>query len=113
MKDAGLLEEVMNLRASGCTMDMNSMQAIGYKELYSALDRIDEGKLGRDIAEQILEDAFEQIKLNTRHFAKRQMTWFRREKDVIWLDRDMFSEGYTLEPVETDENILEYIMKTI
>lgn len=113
MKDAGLLEEVMNLRASGCTMDMNSMQAIGYKELYSALDRIDEEKPDRDIAEQILEDAFEQIKLNTRHFAKRQMTWFRREKDVIWLDRDVFSEGYTLEPVETDENILEYIMKTI
>ena len=39
------------------------------------------------------------------------MTWFRREKDVIWLDKDVFSEDYNLEPVETDENILEYIIK--
>ena len=100
MKEAGLVDEVRGLMEAGCTLEMNSMQAIGYKEIYSAL---------RDNTS--LDDAFEQIKLNTRHFAKRQMTWFRREKDVIWLDKDVFSEDYNLEPVETDENILEYIIK--
>ena len=100
MKEAGLVDEVKGLMEAGCTLKMNSMQAIGYKEIYSAL---------RDNTS--LDDAFEQIKLNTRHFAKRQMTWFRREKDVIWLDKDVFSEDYNLEPVETDENILEYIIK--
>jgi len=100
MKEAGLVDEVRGLMEAGCTLEMNSMQAIGYKEIYAAL---------RDNTS--LDDAFEQIKLNTRHFAKRQMTWFRREKDVIWLDKDVFSEDYNLEPVETDENILEYIIK--
>ena len=53
------------------------MQGIGYKELYAFLD-----------GECELSEAVERIKLATRHFAKRQLTWFRREKDVIWIDTE-------------------------
>lgn len=81
---------------------MTSMQAIGYKEIYDALE-----------TGGSMEEAAEQIKLNTRHFAKRQLTWFRREKDVIWLDRDEFSSNYTLSSDETDDNILKFIINKI
>jgi len=113
MRADGLLEEVKKLRASGLTKEMNSMQAIGYKEIYAALDEIDNIGADPDLTRQLLDQAFQQIKLNTRHFAKRQMTWFRRERDVIWLDRDIFSENYSLSSEETDENIMKYIMKYI
>ena len=55
------------------------MQALGYREIISYLDG--------DIS---LERAVELIKRNTRHFAKRQLTWFKREKDVIWVDKSEF-----------------------
>ena len=102
MINNGLVEEVKQLKEQGLTRDMTSMQAIGYKEIYDALET------GSSI-----EEAAEQIKLNTRHFAKRQLTWFRREKDVIWLDRDEFSNNYTLDSAETDDRILEYIFSRI
>ncbi|MCR4588420.1 MAG: tRNA (adenosine(37)-N6)-dimethylallyltransferase MiaA [Lachnospiraceae bacterium] len=80
MMEEGLVEEVMRLRDMGYTPDLLSMQAIGYKEVWQYLD-----------GQMDLATATEQIKENTRHFAKRQLTWFRREKDVIWLDKDRFS----------------------
>ena len=94
---------------------LTSMQAIGYKEIYEALDEIDSLKNeGVPFDEDdIIEKAFEKIKLNTRHFAKRQLTWFRREKDVIWLDKDTFSDDYRLSGDETDDRILETILKEI
>ncbi len=76
---AGLAEEVRRLRERGCARSLVSMQGLGYRELYAWL----EGELP-------LEDAAEQIRQNTRHFAKRQLTWFRREKQVIWLDKSEF-----------------------
>ncbi len=76
MMAQGLAEEVRRLKEMGCTADMVSMQGLGYKELLACLD----GKT-------TLEEAVYRIKLNTRHFAKRQLTWFRRERDVIMLDR--------------------------
>lgn len=76
----GLVEEVKKLKDLGCTSDMVSMQGLGYKELLAYLD-------GRCT----LEEAVYVIKRDTRHFAKRQLTWFRREKDVIWVNKDMFS----------------------
>lgn len=79
MKEQGLVEEVENLLAMGCTPDMVSMQGLGYKEIIDAIE-------GRDS----LEHAFERVKQETRHFAKRQLTWFRREKDVTWLDKGAF-----------------------
>jgi len=102
MMNNGLVEEVRQLKEQGLTRDMTSMQAIGYKEIYDALE-----------TGCSMEEAAEQIKLNTRHFAKRQLTWFRREKDVIWLDRDEFSNNYTLDSSETDDKILEYIFDRI
>lgn len=102
MMNNGLVEEVKQLKEQGLTRDMTSMQAIGYKEIYDALE-----------TGGSMEEAAEQIKLNTRHFAKRQLTWFRREKDVIWLDRDEFSSNYTLSSDETDDNILKFIINKI
>lgn len=79
MMSDGLLEEVTRLREMGCKRDMLSMQGLGYRELLSYLD-----------GESALEEAVSQIKQNTRHFAKRQLTWFRREKNVVWIDKPDF-----------------------
>ncbi len=81
MLAAGLVDEVASLRAEGCTKEMVSMQGLGYKEILSYL----EGEIP-------LERAVYLIKRDTRHFAKRQLTWFRREKDVIWVSKEDF--GY-------------------
>lgn len=76
----GLVLEVQKLKAMGYTPDMVSMQGLGYKELFPYFDGM-----------CTLEEAVSVIKRDTRHFAKRQLTWFRREKDVIWLNKDLFS----------------------
>lgn len=75
MLSQGLLEEVQALQSMGCTRQMVSMQGLGYKEMLDYL----EGRLTYDEAVYIL-------KRDTRHFAKRQLTWFKRERDVRWLD---------------------------
>ena len=80
MVQNGLVEEVQSLKAMGCTKDMVSMQGLGYKEILDYLD----GNCS-------LEEAIDTVKQETRHFAKRQLTWFRREKDVIWLNKQDFS----------------------
>ena len=72
MMEEGLLEEVRGLVEEGYGRDLVSMQGIGYQEFFDYFD----GK-------QSLEETVFLIKRNTRRFAKRQMTWFRREKDVI------------------------------
>ncbi len=77
MLDQGLLKEVKSLLDDGCTGDMVSMQGLGYKEFVPYF----EGKCS-------LEDAVTILKRDTRHFAKRQLTWFRREKSVCWLNRE-------------------------
>ena len=77
----GLEEEVRGLRDMGCRRGMVSMQGLGYKEIMAWL----EGEITR-------EQAVETLKRDTRHFAKRQLTWFRREKDVIWVNKNEF--GY-------------------
>ncbi len=76
----GLVQEVENLKKEGCTRDMVSMQGLGYKEILACLD-----------GEYTPEEAAEIIKRDTRHFAKRQLTWFKREKDVIWLNKQSFN----------------------
>ena len=75
----GLVAEVERLREMGCHRGMVSMQGLGYKEILAYLD-----------GEISLEEAVETIKRDTRHFAKRQLTWFRREKDVIWINKNEF-----------------------
>lgn len=79
MMEEGLLDEVKALKDRGCTRDMVSMQGLGYKELLDYLD----GRCS-------LEEAVYTLKRDTRHFAKRQITWFKREADVIWLERGVF-----------------------
>ncbi len=81
MREDGLTAEVQALLDSGCTRSMVSMQGLGYKEIIDALE-------GRDT----LDHAFEKIKIETRHFAKRQFTWFRRERDVTWLHKEEFPD---------------------
>ena len=91
MMENGLMEEVQKLKDMGCRRDMTSMQGLGYKEILSFLD-----------GEVPLEEAVRILKRDTRHFAKRQLTWFRRESDVIWVDKDKFSFD--------EEKILEYML---
>ena len=76
MLEEGLVEEVRSAFVYGCTKEMVSMQGLGYKEIIPYL----EGSCS-------LEDAVYILKRDTRHFAKRQLTWFRRERDVIWVDK--------------------------
>ena len=80
MVTGGLVEEVKSLVDKGCTRDMVSMQGLGYKEIVDYLA----GKCS-------LEEAIYVIKRDTRHFAKRQLTWFKRESEVIWVDKPAFS----------------------
>lgn len=75
----GLLEEVKKLKNMGYHKEMVSMQGLGYKEILSYLE-----------GECSLDEAVYMIKRDTRHFAKRQLTWFRREKDVIWVNKKEF-----------------------
>lgn len=84
MVEQGLLEEVQRLKEMGYHRDMVSMQGLGYKEILDYLD----GKCSLDEAIYI-------IKRETRHFAKRQLTWFRREREVIWLDKSQFDYDET------------------
>ncbi len=79
MLKEGLVEEVRSLKNMGCSRNMVSMQGLGYKEILAYLD-----------GEMTLEEAVCFLKRDTRHFAKRQLTWFRREPDVIWVDKDKF-----------------------
>ena len=79
MMAEGLYDEVMYLRQMGLTRDMVSMQGLGYKEMLDCMD----GRYELDEAVRIL-------KRDSRHYAKRQITWFKREKDAVWIDRADF-----------------------
>lgn len=87
----GLLDEVQRLKDMGCHRGMVSMQGLGYKEILAYLD-----------GDCSLDEAVYLLKRDTRHFAKRQLTWFRREQDVIWVDKDKF--GYD------DSAILQFML---
>ncbi len=82
MIKAGLIEEVVRLKEMGCTPGMTSMCSLGYAQIYKYLS----GELS-------LDRAVYEIKRDTRHFAKRQLTWFKREKNTIFIDRDEFPDN--------------------
>ena len=82
MVQDGLLEEVQSLKERGYTKDMVSMQGLGYKEILDYLD-----------GDCTLEETIYILKRDTRHFAKRQLTWFRRERDVIWIDKSQYDHN--------------------
>lgn len=94
MMEQGLLREVRALKEKGFDRSMVSMQGLGYKEILAYLD-----------GEISLEEAVRILKRDTRHFAKRQLTWFRREREVTWIDRQAFLQDH--------EKILEYIMQVL
>lgn len=92
MMEEGLLEEVKSLQQEGCRRHMVSMQGLGYKELLGYLE-----------GDYSLEEAVRILKRDTRHFAKRQLTWFRREPEVTWIDKTQFENR--------EEDILAYMLK--
>ena len=91
MIGAGLVDEVRSLKARGLTENNVSMKGLGYKELFPYLD----GKC-------TLGEAVEIIKRDTRHFAKRQITWFKRESGIIWINKNEFDYE--------DDAILNYML---
>ena len=93
MLEEGLLEEVKALQEEGCHRGMVSMQGLGYKEILAYLE-----------GEYPLEEAVRILKRDTRHFAKRQLTWFRRESEVVWVDKDRFNYE--------EDQILGYMLNT-
>ena len=93
MMEEGLLSEVEGLIKEGYTKDMVSMQGLGYKEFFDYFNGIIS-----------LEDTIDKIKKDTRHFAKRQLTWFRREKEVIWLNKKEYEE---------ESNLLDFILNIL
>lgn len=88
----GLIDEVKALQAEGLTRSHISMQGLGYKEILAYLE-----------GEITLEEAIYILKRDTRHFAKRQITWFKREKEVKWLDKSKF--------MHNDDAVFEEMMK--
>ena len=81
----GLIEEVKGLLEKGYTKDMISMQGIGYKEIIKYFD-----------GEYTLDEAIEIIKRDSRRYAKRQLTWFRRYEDAKWFEIDKFDSAEEL-----------------
>jgi tRNA dimethylallyltransferase len=85
MLKEGLVEEVQSLYRAGYSADLVSMQGLGYKELLEWI----EGKCS-------FEEAIYRLKRDTRHFAKRQLTWFRREREVLWIDKDQYQDEHEI-----------------
>ena len=77
MISEGFLDEVKGLKEKGYSSGLKAFKTVGYQELFSYL----EGEID-------FPSAVEKIKLNTRHYAKRQLTWFRKDKEIKWLDAE-------------------------
>ncbi|NLO08513.1 MAG: tRNA (adenosine(37)-N6)-dimethylallyltransferase MiaA [Clostridiales bacterium] len=90
MIENGLIDEVKQLMAMGYTKNLVSMQGLGYKEIIDYLE-----------GNSSLNEAIEILKRDTRHYAKRQITWFKREKDIVWVNKDDF---------KNEEDIIEYLL---
>ena len=90
MLEAGLIREVQTLLAKGVPPETKAMQSLGYKQIVAYLT----GRL-------TLPEAVEQIKRETRRFAKRQLTWFRKEKEMQWLNIDGMTVKQVVEKIST------------
>lgn len=91
MMQDGLVNEVASLLEEGCTTDMVSMQGLGYKEIIEYI----QGKC-------TLDEAVDNLKQSTRHFAKRQLTWFKREKDTIWYDKSLLTDDGIIDAMKAE-----------
>ncbi|MEE1304539.1 MAG: tRNA (adenosine(37)-N6)-dimethylallyltransferase MiaA [Agathobacter sp.] len=101
MVKQGLVEEVRRLHEMGYSKEMVSMQGLGYKEILRSFE-----------GEYSIEEAIDIIKRETRRFAKRQLTWFRREKEVIWINKNEYNYSDDLiidemEKILLDKGIIE------
>ena len=94
MVENGLVDEVKKLKEMGYGKELNSMQGIGYKEIYDYVDGVYD-----------YDTAIETLKKNTRNFAKRQITWFKREKEVLWLNHEEFDND--------KDKILEFVLEDL
>lgn len=94
MIEQGLVDEVSALKKRGLTKDNVSMKGLGYKEILAYLE-----------GECSLEEAVYVLKRDTRHFAKRQLTWFKRERDVIWVNKTEFDHD--------EKKILDYMLNAL
>ncbi|MFD3157125.1 tRNA (adenosine(37)-N6)-dimethylallyltransferase MiaA [Haloimpatiens sp. FM7330] len=93
MLEQGLIDEVIKLKEMGYTSNMQSMKGIGYKEILHYLD-----------GEISLEEAVYLIKKGSRNYAKRQLTWFRKDPRAIWINKDEFCN---------EDEIIQYIIENI
>lgn len=93
MIELGLVNEVKGLLDKGYSSSLNSMSSIGYKEICDYL----EGRMS-------LTESVDMIKQHSRNYAKRQLTWLRRERDVVFLDRDKYKD---------DEEVLQFILDVL
>ena len=93
MLETGLVEEIRSLLDSGIRPDCTAMQAIGYKEFVSALD-----------GQCTIEEAADEVRKSSRHYAKRQLTWFRRNKNIHWIIRN---------PGESTEEIIRHARRIV
>lgn len=91
MMEKGLLNEINVLKEMGYRADMVSMQGIGYKEFLNYLD-----------GQYSLEEAIDIVKRESRRYAKRQLTWFRREKEILWIDKNEYNYD--------EDKIMSYIL---
>ena len=93
MMEEGLVKEVKELLDAGYSRNLVSMQGLGYKEFFDYFD-----------GEMSLEETVDKVKRDTRRFAKRQLTWFRREKEVVWLNKKEY---------EQEKNLLDSVLNII
>ncbi|MFH0930585.1 MAG: tRNA (adenosine(37)-N6)-dimethylallyltransferase MiaA, partial [Candidatus Zixiibacteriota bacterium] len=89
----GLIDEVESLKKKGYDLSLTPLRTFGYKEIFQYL----EGEIS-------LDEAIDKIKLNTRHYAKRQLTWFKKEEGIIWIDRGKLNLKEEILKVFNDSN---------
>ena len=90
----GFIEEVKMLREMDYKEDLNSMQGLGYKQINKHLNDV-----------YTKEEAIDLIKIETRHYAKRQMTWFNNKiKNIEWIDLDEYDEDVVISRIENKIN---------
>ena len=106
MTENGLIEEVRELRDRGLTLDHQAMRTLGYRETMEALDRAQASQTDA-LDKRALAD---EIALHTRHYAKRQLTWFRREPNAVWFSLSELTQDEITDSIIQDRRTKEIIV---
>lgn len=88
MLERGLIKEAQAIYDAGYDLSLPALQGLGYKQLFRYF-----------AGECTLNEAIDEIKLETRHFAKRQLTWFKRDKRIVWFDVSRYADKSELNEV--------------